>query len=334
MAFLKGYGLIIAEMAAEENIWVLADDRAGNRSQALGVAEALGEPYTVKEVTYGAWAKLPNVFLGASALGLTKSSRQEIAPPWPRMVIAAGRRTAPVALSIKRRASGSVSLVQIMHPGAAVASFDLIAQPAHDPPLTGDNVLTVTGAPHGLSVDVLNAAKDRWFEELSAMPAPRIAVFVGGSTRRRTFTRDMAVELGQGVSKMAADAGGSLMVTTSRRTGEAADALIEAIDAPARVHRWDDTADNPYQGFLACADAVVVTGDSVSMCSEACAGTIPVQIYAPPALITEKHARCHQSLYDGGYAQPFDGAYGAAAHPRLNAANDIAAAIRERNLLG
>jgi mitochondrial fission protein ELM1 len=318
-------------MANTQDIWVLTDDRAGNRSQALGVAEALGLPYVAKEIGYGPWARLPNVFLGgATLLGIDAASRERLTPPWPALVIAAGRRTAPVALAIKRASGGRSRLVQVMHPGAGSGGFDLVCVPRHDPECIGGNVIAITGAPHGLTAEKLSEARARWLPELTALTEPRIAVIVGGSTRRRPFTAAMATELGERVSAMASSVGGSLMVTTSRRTGEAADALLAAISAPARLHRWGDEGDNPYTGFLATADQVVVTGDSVSMCSEACAVPVPVQIFAPPALITEKHARCHASLYEGGYAHPFSGEVLEGSHEPLNAAIEIARAIRER----
>ena len=56
-------------------IWVLADGRAGNRSQCLGVADALGWAYQVKELDYGGLSSLPNFLLGASFAGLTGESR-------------------------------------------------------------------------------------------------------------------------------------------------------------------------------------------------------------------------------------------------------------------
>ncbi len=319
-------------MTNDHEIWVLADDRAGNRSQALGVAEVLGAPFRVIDIDYGSWARLPNAFLGASILGLASTARAQINPPWPRLVIAAGRRTAPIARAIKRQSNGQTRLVQIMHPGAGSEDFDLIAVPKHDPGIAAANTMTVTGAPHGLSAKSLKLAREKWLPEFKDLAIPRIAVMVGGATRRRKFTNDMARELGAGVSQMAVTSGGSLMVSTSRRTGSAAQALISAITAPARVFQWGDAGENPYQGFLACADYVVVTGDSVSMCSEACAVPVPVQIFAPPALITPKHARCHASLYDGGYANPFSGSLDSDAHVPLNAADEIAAAIRDRIL--
>ena len=120
-------------MSADPLIWVLADDRAGNVTQALGVAEALGRPFVVKTLRYTPLAKLHSVLQGASRIGLTAESRAELTAPWPDLVIAAGRRTAPVARWIKRIARKPVVVVQLMNPGRVGASqFDLIAVPRHD----------------------------------------------------------------------------------------------------------------------------------------------------------------------------------------------------------
>ena len=51
---------------------------------------------------------------------------------------------------------------------------------------------------------------------------------------------------------------------------------------PAHVFRWRSGApDNPYWGYLALADAFVVTGDSISMLAEACATGKPVFVFDP-----------------------------------------------------
>jgi len=217
-----------------------------------------------------------------------------------------------------------------MHPGAGVGDFGLIVQPRHDGGADGANMLTVTGAPHGLTAERLAEAAERGRGRFDDLPRPWIALVVGGSTRRRRFTEAMALELGARASKLALKAGGALLITTSRRTGAAADALLDAVTAPNTAHRWGEEGENPYGTYLALADAVIVTGDSVSMCSEACAGTAPVYIFAPPALTTPKHARLHAELYDKGYARPLAADFEPWTHPPLNAAGDIAAAIRER----
>ena len=312
-------------------IWLLIDDRAGNRSQCLGVAEALGLKFEVRGLEYTAAAALPHVVLGASFFGLTARSRAELAPPWPDLVIAAGRRTAPVARRIKRLNGGATYLVQIMDPGSTGAGeFDLIAAPRHDTITERPNVMRITGAPHRITPARLTAAAAEWRGRFAGLPRPWIALIVGGSTRRRTFTDAMARELGRAASAMAADAGGALLVTTSRRTGAAAQALLDEIAVPKRVYRWGDEGENPYYGYLAVADAVIVTGDSVSMCSEACATTGPVYIYAPKALSTAKHARLHSELFEKGYARPLAGRLETWTHAPLNPAGDVARAVRQR----
>lgn len=316
-------------MSSQGDIWVLADDRAGNVGQCLGVAEALGRPFTVKSIAYDVWARLPNLVRGASLLGVAAASRAGLTAPWPRLVIAAGRRTAPVARWIKRQSGAT--LVQIMDPGlGGRRDFDLIAVPRHDTcGLTGARILPITGAPHRVTAAKLAEAAALWRDRFAALPRPWVAVIVGGDTRKRPFTAEMAADLGRRATALAA--GGSVLVTTSRRTSPQAEtALLDAIPAPRFIHSWAAGGDNPYFGFLALADRLVVTGDSVSMACEACASQAPVYLYAPDGWVVDKHARLHHQLYDQGYARPLpatgqgDDVWG---HPALNAAADIAAMV-------
>lgn len=312
-------------------IWALLDDRAGNKSQCLGVAEALGRRFEIRSLEYTPVAALPNFIIGASFCGLSARSRLKLTPPWPDLVIAAGRRTAPVARNIRRLNGAKTFLAQIMYPGGGGADeFDLIAAPDHDNLPPRSNLMTIIGAPHRVTRAALDKAGGEWKARFQALPRPWIALIVGGSTRRRTFTDAMAQELGRAACAMATGAGGSLLVSTSRRSGETTDALLKEITCPRHVYRWGDAGDNPYLGYLGDADAVIVTGDSVSMCTEACAASAPVYIYAPPALITGKHARLHQALFTGGYARPLGDIPENRTHPPLNPAYEVAAEINKR----
>jgi len=322
------------EIKGAAPVWVLADDRAGNVSQGLGVAETLGLPFQVKTLRYGKLACLPNALRGGSLLGLDAASRAGLAAPWPRLVIAAGRRTAPVARWIKRQCGAR--LVQIMDPGfPGRAGFDLIASPAHDRPRANGNILEIVGAPHRVTPARLAAEAEIWTPRFAHLPRPWVAVIVGGATRKRPFPVEMAQVLGRRVAELASEAGGSVLLTTSRRTGpEQERALAELLPEPRWLHLFGQGGDNPYFGFLALADAIVVTGDSVSMCCEAAASAAPVFLWAPEGWVAAKHARLHQSLYGLGVARPLDGvtSFQAWERPRLDAAGDIAQAIRERLL--
>lgn len=312
-------------------VWALIDDRAGNKSQCLGVAQALGLRFQIQDLEYTPAAALPNFALGASFGGLTANSRINLAPPWPDLVVAAGRRCVPVARNIKKLSGSKTFLAQIMYPGdAGAGEFDLIAAPGHDLLAESPNLMRITGAPHTITPATLEKAKRDWQGRFSELPKPWIALIVGGSTKRRRFTAEMARDLGKTASRLASDAGGSLLISTSRRSGDVADALIGEISCPRHLFRWGDDADNPYFGYLAEADAIIITGDSVSMCTEACATPAPVYIFAPEKLTAGKHARLHADLYDKGYARPLGDTLEEWTHTPLNPAGEVAAEILKR----
>jgi mitochondrial fission protein ELM1 len=314
----------------------LADERRGTANQALGVAEALGLPFEVKDIRHGALARLPNILLGASRVGLSAMSAAALTAPWPDLVIAAGRRAGAAARWIKRRSKGKARLVQIMYPGVVGAgAFDLIAAPRHDR-VSGPNVIEIDGAPHGVSETVLDLARERWLPRFAGFSQPIVGLILGGATLRRPFDAAAGHTLGVQVAMAVKAADGSLVVTSSPRTGDAIDGVLAGIGAagidPAFVYRWGENGENPYLGFLATCDALVVTGDSVSMLCEACAGTSAVYLYAPLDFVTEKHARLHRDLIAGGYVRSFEGRIESWTHPRLNAAGIVAAEVKRRFL--
>lgn len=312
-------------------IWALCDDRAGNRSQALGVAEALGYRFLIQDIEYNVTAALPNVIMGATFMGVTTSSMVNLAPPWPDVVIAAGRRTAPIARNIKKLGQGHSFLVQLMNPGGETEDFDLLAVPRHDSMAKTENLFEMTGAPHRIRQERLAEERTRWMPAFEGLPGPRLALIVGGDTKRRSLSVEMATELGERANAMAAEAGGSLMITTSRRTSpEAADAVLAQITVPSHIFKWGSEGDNPYFGFLSCADGVIVTGESVSMTSEACATPGPVYVYAPGKLLSFKHKKLLKDLFDKGVARPLTEHYEPWDHPPLNAADEVAAEIKRR----
>jgi len=89
----------------------------------------------------------------------------------------------------------------------------------------------------------------------------------------------------QEVRAFAASAGGTVVAITSPRTGaDATAALRAALGESGHVHVWRPAeVDNPYMGYLALADAIVVTGESESMLAETVAAAKALFIYPLPA---------------------------------------------------
>lgn len=82
------------------------------------------------------------------------------------------------------------------------------------------------------------------------------------------------------------------------------------LECPYYLYAWQEkriAPANPYYGFLGLADAVIATGDSVSMCSEACATGRPVFIYEGEGFMSRKHKAFINALYAKNLACPLQG---------------------------
>ncbi len=244
-------------------------------------------------------------------------------------MIAAGRRSLPVARWLKRRQPATF-LVQLMWPGST-SGLDLLAVPEHDRVADRPGLIRTRGAPHRLTPARLAEAAEALRPRLAALPRPWIACLVGGSNRRVRFTAADALELGRQASTLAGRRGGSLLVTTSRRTGAACTrALAAALEVPHLLHHWSLVGDNPYLGLLGAADAIIVTADSASMCTEASATGKPVFLFRPAAGVSAKLARLQAALEAEGRVRPLGSAWPERCPPPLNPAAAVAEAIRAR----
>jgi mitochondrial fission protein ELM1 len=320
-------------------VWVLDDPRVGTAAQAIGIAERLGVPFRRVPMAWTWMAHVAGFAPGGSLLGLSPAARLVAGRPGPddalgpKLVISAGRRTAAVALWLKRQFG--CRLVHCMSPGIAgllnAASFDMLVIPEHDRPLATGNVFPVLGAPHRATPLLLRQAELAWQDRLDHLPRPRVALLVGGPVRGTDLQPSLAHTLGRRVARLATARGGSVLASTSRRTGrEATEALGAGLSSALHLlYRWGEPGENPYHGFLASADTIVVTSDSVSMISEACATDAGVYV-ALPELAGRRNSGLTSSLIGAGQVRPFGNSI--APWPRLpmDEAGRVAAEILRR----
>ena len=317
-------------------LWALFDNRRGSVGQAQGVIDALpsGIEVVEKKLVYNKLSGLPNWLRGRTLLGLDKESQKEITEPWPDYVLSISRRTVPVARYIKKQ-NFRTKLIQLMHPGhTGLKDFDLVVVPEHDKNKEhSDNIHYIIGCPHRVTPKYLSDAKNKWAEKFADLPHPITALIIGGAIKGRPFSKDNALSLGLAVKKFKQHDKGSLLITTSRRTGSESEKIIleQLKDIPQFDYLWGDTSDNPYSGFLACADNIIVTGDSVSMCCEATGTGKPIYLFTGQNWLSDKHMRFVRSLCETGCAVMLDSEYAADFKPQksLNAAAEVAALIEK-----
>ncbi len=328
-------------------VWVLDDPRAGTAAQALGIAERLGLPFRRIPLAWSWMAHVAGLAPRGSLLGLSRGTRTAIgnasaALPdggeGPDLVLSAGRRSSAVALWLKSRFG--CRIVHCMSPGLTglfrAEAFDLLVVPSHDDPKPAPNVLPIMGAPHRLTPLTLHQAGEAWHERLAHLPRPRVALLVGGPPGGTEMPPIRAHRLARQLARVTATQGGTVLASTSRRTGEeATEALAAGLGSVMHLlYRWGEPGPNPYLGFLATADAIVVTADSVSMISEACATGAPV-FYALPEQAGRRQLRFIRRFEDAGLIRPLGKSLAPWPRPRLDESARVADEVRARfNLPG
>ena len=255
----------------QASILALADAHAGNRRQAEALAQAVGGPGThaCTLTPHAPWSWLaPRAIPGASA-GFGTAFRQYLGSP-PRVAIGCGRQAA-LATRLLRRVGSRV--VQVLDPRIDPRLWDLVVVPEHDR-ARGGNVITLLGS--------LNPVDDAWLAQARAdagHPAESTLLLLGGPTAHAPVSHKMV----QAALAALRDDSPSLRICASRRTPKDWRGLVNAVTDGGATDTWFSDADgaNPYAGWLASAERIVCTPDSVNMLSEACATRAVVEIIAP-----------------------------------------------------
>lgn len=263
-------------------VWVLLGARHGDNQQLLAIADALGVPYRTVPLGFNAAAGLPPVLLGASRLSWRSKDAAALRPPWPRVVLAAGRKSVPAARWIRRQSGGRTQLVHINRPWAPLSWFGLIVTTPQYAVPERANVLShrMPFMPPPVLIDVpLPMALQ---PQAARMPRPWTLVMVGGDSRPFVLDDEAAEGLARLVNAQVRTQGGSAWVLASPRTPTIAmDALARTLDVPSHVVRWGE-GENPYAALRQRADRIVVTTDSASMLTEALLTGRPVVPFSLP----------------------------------------------------
>jgi mitochondrial fission protein ELM1 len=288
-------------------IWAVSDGRAGIEAQAVGLADAVARltPAEVSIKRIGWTPPFGRLPWGLIPPRLALAPESGIAPPWPDIWIAAGRATLPLSTRVRRWSQGRTFVVQTQNPRTNLQPFDLVIPPVHDH-LEGPNVFPIVGAPNRLTPERLAAELARFRARIEALPHPRIALIVGGKSKAFDLPPARAAEMAREVAQAVAKTGGSLLVSFTRRTPQAARRIFaEALGAlPGWI--WDGTGENPYLAFLAAADAILVTEDSANLATDAAATGKPVHVLAMDGA-SRKFARFHADLEQRRIARRFAG---------------------------
>ncbi len=318
-------------------VLVLSDGKLGHLKQSLTVVEALREDHPtlsaqVVDIRYrhalgrlltllwSWWMPAGVGGIQCLSLTLTPRTREVLLGRYADLIVSCGSPLAPVNLlwAVENRAKSVV----IMNPAPLpFHRFSLVIVPRHDRLRHRSNVVQIAGAlTRPLRDDGLAQATARLRTHpkfRSDLPLPRnpvITVLIGGDTPRYAMSQPFAESLISQVKVACEATDGWCLVTTSRRTsGSIEEVFARRLEYDPRCRMLlvasRDSIDGTMEGLLGLADVVVVTGESISMVSEACASGRPVVVIelpprqgqVGPADLT-KHQRFLRHLVKEGYA--------------------------------
>jgi uncharacterized protein len=316
---MTGY---IDKHAKHPIVWVINTHSIGELRAREGVAAAINPNFKTVNLQNSTPEAIRDFCI--KELG---TERFHTAPNCPDYIVASGKRSVEAVAVLKNLLGSNTFIIQTQSPKNNHDKFDLVAIPEHLLQMNEGvfpNVGTIIGVPHAVTPEKIAQGVAEWADQFSGLPKPMIAVLIGGRVSRQKgdgvevkdfdFGPELAARMAAELNETIKCLGGSLVITTSSRTGdETTEAFINAITVPAYLHDWRMTAaqGNPYFGLLGLADAVVVTGDSMSMCCEANMSRKPVYIYSPKGengatRFRAGHVNLHKQLYKCGVARPFE----------------------------
>ncbi len=171
--------------------------------------------------------------------------------------------------------------MQIQHPRMDPRRFDQVVVTRHDG-LTGPNVIVTRTALHRVTPQRLAAARLEWAGGWPTCRARWSRCWSAAATGASGWRQAEGAALAAQLAAMMRTDGAGVAVTPSRRTAPPWWTRCGRRWSRSAAGCGTATGENPYFGLLACADAIVVTADSVSMVSEAVATAAPVLIAELP----------------------------------------------------
>ena len=281
-------------------VWVLTAHKPGHTTQVLGLARALGWPPIRKTLRFRRRTNLHKRLTGthcATRFGVDTARSDPLDPPWPDLILTAGWRPARVARWIQQQNGGRTQLVVLGRKGGRpVYPTDVSVVCAHFRlPPHPRRIETLAPLTH-VRPERLRQGAEHWRRLVQDAPHPWIMLLVGGPTARYQLDPGIARKMGEDVRTFAERIKGKVFATTSRRTGKAAtEALREGLGSSHFVYAWQpDHQKNPYMGYLALADVLIVTGESESMLAEAATTDTPLYIYPLPERPNDMLGHCKE----------------------------------------
>jgi len=298
----------------ESSIAVLSDGKTGHLRQSQSVAKMIEKALAergIKAVTqvvpivfqtkfrarlFSVLSLLSHPFVYQGRLEwmkyfLTEESFFAAARLKSDFIVSCGSSIAGVN-NLLSRDSNAKSIV-ILKPGLlGYGRFDLVVLPQHDEPKNknGKNLFAITyAAPNLVMEDYLKEQSEgllKRFSHLKGNLRPKIGLFIGGNAKTVFLSQRQIRIVVRQIKEVLNEINMDILITTSRRTPGGIEKLLvkefkKHPNCPLLIIANQENVPETVGGILGLSDIVIVSGDSLSMVSEAASSGKSTIVFLP-----------------------------------------------------
>ncbi len=317
----------------KRTILILNDGKAGHLNQSLAVARQIQKARTTQvyriedtgivlvDVKYRNifFKVLLSIFASFASwrchgrmwcmkLCLKKESYENLMKTYAEYIISCGSSLAGVNIFMSKE--NNAKNILIMKPAMpfVLRKFNFVIVPEHDNVKPRKNIITTSLAPNLIDVKELESAGEKIRNNIGIEKNNVVGLLIGGDNPEYTLSAKVLKKVIDETLKFCESNDAQLLVTTSRRTSRPQESILkETLQKQPRckllVIANENNPEGSLAGILALSNIVVVSGESISMLSEAVSSGKKVVVFElekNKSGVT-KHERAVASLEQGEY---------------------------------
>ena len=261
----------------------------------------------------------PLIFVGRLEMlqwVLTEQSFRKLMSVKADFIVSCGSSTAAVNYALSK--DNTAKSIVVQKPGLLnFQKFDLVILPQHDIPkkdILSQRVAVTKGAPNLIDEEYLQEQSRKLqnrFSHLKGRTKFKIGLFVGGDSKNVYLSDQQMKVLIHQLREVGGTLNADLLITTSRRTPSRIEQMLHHEFrkdplCPLLILANRDNVPEAVGGILGLSDIVVVSGDSISMVSEAASSGKYTVVFSPQKRDVFLHAtNKHEEFIEQLNAQGF-----------------------------
>ena len=251
--------------------------------------------------------------LGCLKIVLEPGSYRELVSEYADIIISCGKNLSLVNYILSK--DNLAKSIHIMRPQVSVSrKLNLILAPQHDSCKKRPNLVTTQISPNLIDEKFLQAQTQALLSRLKGrgleLPKQRISLLIGGDTKEYIISKESIKVIIEGLKKLSEKLNLELLVTTSRRTSVQIEDLIKKefkdfTKCKLLIIASQNNIPEAVGAMLGLSSIVVVSGESISMVSEAVSSGRYVLVFNPKRRFGRfgitRHKRFLHNLQNRGF---------------------------------